>query len=190
MGFYYDSFIKNLKKNNVVPTDTIHSVMLKLEGSSYNIKDLPKIKTFIRKYWAFEKTILNASFNNEQETDPASVMVNEGQSFVVFEDTIFSICPMCRGRIFPEFKNCPFCEKPSVGALPANSLFSELNSCNLRRGKKGNKRKFLYSSFDDESIFLDDGEVLVTYEDLKNELKNLDQIIPWTKRLCSQEKRM
>jgi hypothetical protein len=182
MSFYYQTFISNLKKNNVQCDDTIHSVMLKLESSSYNVKHLPKIKTFVRKYWPFEKTILNAAyinFKNDSMIDPASSMVNEGQNFVVFEDTIFSVCPNCKGRIFPEFNHCPFCSEPASGALPANSLFSELNnSDNLRRGRRGNRRKFMFASFDDASIFLDDGEVLVTYKDLKNELKNLDSIIP------------
>jgi hypothetical protein len=170
--------------------------MLKLESSSYNIKNLPKIKTFVRKYWPFEKTILTAAYTNFKKdslVDPASSMVNEGQNFVVFEDTIFSICPSCKGRIFPEFNFCPFCAAPSTGALPANSLFSELNQLpgprrdgngpyqdgfGPRRGKRANRRKFMFASFDDKGIFLDDGEVLVTYADLKNELKNLDSIIP------------
>jgi len=181
MSFYYDSFVKNLKKNSVKPTDTIHSVMLKLEGSASNIPQFPKLKTFIRKYWAFEKTILNSSYYNfesQNYIDPVIDVGNSGQKFVVFEDTVFSLCPTCGGRIFPEFNHCPFCSCSSKGISPTTSTFQEISSNTLRKSKTANKKKFLTASFEGKGMFFDDGEITVTYKELNDTLKTIDKYIP------------
>jgi len=163
MGFYYDIFIKNIKNSGIVKKDTIHSCMKKLEANIHDIKQLSKVKNFVRKYWNFERSVLDTSYLNyinNSNKDPIQV---KGDKFILFNDAVFQVCHMCKGRLFSDFTSCPFCSA-NLGniceIIPADNSYYLPKLLYKNNGVNGKK----FNS-------------IITYDNIRNTLECIDNYL-------------
>lgn len=230
LSFYYGTYIPVLLSANTKHTDDLTDILRKLDRVNVNANTVSKVKYFLKKYWLFEKKTLKDAFQlnaklkaeikaccncaegQEQPMiqDPALVNPNStiirtpDQKYMLFEDTYFYLCPQCQGRLYPQFRCCPYCGNgianqnvqpinvapnqpklnnnmqpfrvPDVQKIP---IAPKIDQQPRRISLKENLNQIL-SAVDGGSngIFLNDGEVIVSVREIQDVLRNIHKYIP------------
>ena len=178
----YGEIKEVLKKKKVRLSDGVHQVLSKLGQTD------PKVRSFLKKNWDDEKNFLLDP--SQDGTDPA---INEGyilkigdSPFRVFRNRAFSVCPKCEGRLFPDFDFCPYCgfEVRKIDREPQR-LDRDYRprigrQVNIRRDGV-NRRDTLGPHYFDtlgSKVIVEDEEVKVTEQDIKDAEKEIGKYIP------------
>jgi len=208
-NIYKTKLVAALKEARVEASDGLNVVMIKLKKNNAD----KEVKSFFKRNWQTERNLYPQIINfDDFDGDPGmnyGIEIDHPQEgkLRMIDDWAFKTCPRCRGRLFPEYKFCPFCgqDKDMPDNINPFRLGRGLgpgggrkDGSGLRKGGTGlgpglgpglgRRRGFgpgmggmpnrFRGSISDTNVVVEDDEVKVTNKDVANVEKDIDNYIP------------